>query len=301
MNVVKRRKLWYLISAIIIIPGLIMMIAQGFNLGIDFTGGNMMQLQFNEPVETSLVREITSQHTTQTPSIQQGENDVFIIRTAAMSEAENIALLDDLRAKIGTLTILSNESIGAVVGGELTRNAQIALILALLLMMVYIAFRFKFNFAIAAILPLLHDVLVVISLVTILRIEISSSFIAAILTIVGYSINSTIVIFDRIRENSSKYKKEDFGDLIDNSIKQTLTRSINTNVAVLLLLIALFIFGGTSTKDFILILIVGVTAGAYSSIFLAGSFLFEITNIREKLSANKKLKSSSEAKPAKTR
>ena len=300
MNVVNRRKIWYAISLLVIVSGLIGLLFKGFYLGIDFTGGSIYQIQFSEQVNAEQIRNVVGKHVTQTPSVQSSEGD-FIIRTTTLSEEGSTALLADLQETLGELEVLRNESIGGVIGKELTRNAIISLILAFFLMFGYIAFRFKFNYAVAAITALVHDVLVVVSAVTILQIELSSSFIAAVLTIVGYSINNTIVIFDRIRENASGYKKDSFGNLIDTSIRQTLARSINTNVAVMLLLLSLFFLGGSTTKDFILILIIGVTAGAYSSIFLAGSLLYEITNIRENMSANKKKQLAAQVKPAKAK
>jgi len=300
MNVVNRRKIWYAISLLVIIPGLLCLLFRGFYLGIDFTGGNIFQIQFSEQVNAEQIREVVGRHVLQTPSVQSSE-DSFIIRTATLSEESSTTLLADLKTTLGEHSVLRNESIGGVIGKELTRNAIISLILAFVLMFGYIAFRFKFNYAVAAITALIHDVLVVVSVVSILQIELSSSFIAAVLTIVGYSINNTIVIFDRIRENASGYKKDSFGTLIDTSIRQTLARSINTNVAVMLLLLCLFFFGGSTTKDFVLILIIGVAAGAYSSIFLAGSLLYEITNIRENISANKKKQLAAQTKPAKAK
>jgi preprotein translocase subunit SecF len=147
-------------------------------------------------------------------------------------------------------------------------------------MLLYITIRFRFNFAVSAIVPLMHDALVMIGLFSILQVEVDSTFVAAILTILGYSINSTIVIFDRIRENRELHPKQNFSELVNESINQTLGRSINTSVAVLLLVVCLFLFGGATTKAFALALVIGVVSGAYSSIFIAGSILNDLTRLR---------------------
>lgn len=283
-DIIGKRKIWYLIVAALILPGLILMMVSGLNLGIDFTGGNIIQISLSEPAQTEEIRAVVEKHVTQSPSIQASQDNVFIIRTEAMSEADSEALVSELSAVFKGVEVLSDEAIGPVIGEELSRNAMIALLIAMLLMLVYIAFRFKFNFAIGAVLALVTDVLVTLSFVSLLRIEIDSSFIAAILTIVGYSINNTIVIFDRVRENMRIMSKEDLATQVNVSIKQTLTRSINTVIAILLLLISLFVFGGETTKDFVLIIIIGTVQGLFSSVCLAGSFLYEITRFYGKKS-----------------
>lgn len=282
MRIIGYRKLWYAIALALILPGVVMLAVAGLNLGIDFTGGNVMQMSFTQEVGIEDLRTAVAGHVVQSPSVQASEGNVFIVKTEAMTEAQSAAMLADLQSKFGEVTLDSNEAIGPVVGKELSRNAIISLVLAMLLMLVYIAFRFKFNFAVAAVFALLTDVLVTMSFVALLRIEVDSSFIAAILTIVGYSINNTIVIFDRIRENSKNMNKVNLEDQINTSVKQTLTRSINTVIAILILLLALFIFGGETTKDFILILIIGTLEGLFSSLCLAGSFLYDFSSLKDK-------------------
>jgi len=289
-DIIGKRKIWYLIVLALILPGFVLMMFSGLNLGIDFTGGNIIQVSLTQSAQTEQVRDIVSKHVSQSPSIQSSENNVFIIRTESMSESASSAMLAELSSSFNGITVLSNEAIGPVIGEELSRNAVFALLIAMVLMLVYIAFRFRFNFAIGAVLALVTDVLVTLSFVSIFRIEVDSSFIAAILTIVGYSINNTIVIFDRIRENMRIMSKEELAVQVNTSIKQTLTRSINTVVAILLLLISLFIFGGDTTKDFVLIIIIGTVQGLFSSICLAGSFLYEITRFTNKKSSYEKVK-----------
>lgn len=279
-----KRKLWYVISLILIIPGIISMLFQGFNLGIDFTGGSIVGINFSQPVDPGELRETVSSFVEQTPSIQATSEQSYNIRTMLMAEEDTQAMVTALEERFGSLEVENSELIGPAVGKELVRNAQLALVLALALMLVYIAFRFKLNYAIAAIMGLCHDALVVLGFFSIFQIEVDGTFIAAILTVVGYSINNTIVVFDRIRENMQKARsgKENIEEIINASITQTLTRCINTVLAVLFLLIALMLFGGETTRVFALALILGSLIGFYSSLTLVGSFLLDIVKFRER-------------------
>ena len=291
---VGKRKIWYLISVVIIVAGLVSLCIQGLNLGIDFTGGNVIEIQFQEDVEIDELRNVVNEYVDATPTIQESDENCFLIRTQEMTEEDNAAMLEDIKSTFGEDEVLRNEKIGATIGSELISNAKWALIAAVILMLIYITVRFKFNFAVSAVVPLLHDVLVTVGLFSIFRLEVDSTFIAAILTILGYSINGTIVIFDRIRENMEKEKKTEFPVVVNKSINQTLGRSINTNIAVLILVICLIILGGESTKNFAYALLIGFLAGAYSSVFIAGSFLSDITRWtggeKQYKSKNKKVK-----------
>lgn len=275
-----KRKIWYAISVVILVAGLLSLMFRGLNLGIDFTGGNILQLEFSQTVTAEDLRATVSEYVEATPTIQESDNNTFLIRTEDMTEETSQALLDDIEANLSPFEILRNERIGPVIGQELITNAWIALALALLLMLLYITIRFRFNFAVSAIVPLMHDALVMLSLFSILQFEVDSTFVAAILTILGYSINSTIVIFDRIRENREMHPKQDFESLVNDSINQTLGRSVNTSLAVLLLIASLFIFGGDTTRAFSLALIIGIVSGGYSSVFIAGPILTDITRLR---------------------
>ncbi len=280
IDVVNKRKLWYAISAVLLLVGVVSLLFRGLNLGIDFTGGNIMQLQFSQTVTSEELRSVVSSYVEATPTIQASDNNVFLIRTEDMPEEQSNQLLTQVESELGSFEILRNERIGPVIGAELIANAWWALLLALALMLLYITVRFRFNFAVSAIVPLMHDALMVLGIFSILQVEVDSTFVAAILTVLGYSINSTIVIFDRIRENRELHPKQGFTDLINESINQTLGRSINTSVAVLLLVLCLFLFGGDTTKAFSLALVIGVIAGAYSSVFIAGSILSDLTRVR---------------------
>ena len=276
-----RRKIWYIISIALIAISIISLSTLGLNKGIDFTGGNIIQVKFDTATDIATVRDVVLEYTTQTPSIQQSGENEFMIRTSLLSEVENESIVSDLATKIGSMTVLRNDRIGAVIGSELLANALKALVIAIVLMLLYITIRFKFNFAVPAIVCLVHDAICTLGVFSLFQLEIDSTFVAAILTIFGYSINNTIVIYDRIRENTKMHLKQDLPLLVNTSIRQTLARTINTVIAILILLICLNIFGGATTKLFAFALIVGSVIGTYTSIFIAGSLLVDITNKME--------------------
>lgn len=280
---VKRRKIWYIISLLVIIPGLISLMTQGFNLGIDFTGGSLVEVRFDEPVQIDAVRNVVaSQGLESAKGIQKSGDSDFLIRTKALSEEESNNLLTSLEKDAGKLELLSNESVSPVISGELVKNALFMVLVAAALMLIYITIRFEFKQGIATIVGLLHDVLVVMGVFSLLQIEINGAFVAAVLTVIGYSINDTIIIFDRVRENSKLRKKnESVEDLVNVSLWQTLIRSINTVLTVIFVLVALYILGGSTIKNFILAMLVGFTSGVYSSIFIASSTWVEL-KLREK-------------------
>jgi len=279
INFIGRRKVWYLISLVLIIVGIISLFTQGLNMGIDFTGGNLIQVKFSQNVTSGEVRDIFSEHIKEGFSVQETENNNFLVRTPVLSEEQGNKIISDLTAKLGENEILRNEHVGAIIGKELTLNALYALAIASVLMVIYISFRFEIRFGIAAIISLLHDVMIVLGIFSLLQIEVDSAFVAAILTIVGYSVNDTIVIFDRIRENlRGKSKKEEWEMLVNRSIMQTLARSINTVLTTLFPLIALLLVGGATIKVFALALLIGISSGCYSSIFIASPLWFDLNN-----------------------
>ncbi|QNB45292.1 protein translocase subunit SecF [Thermanaerosceptrum fracticalcis] len=276
MNFIEKRKLWYALSLIVIIAGLISLLVQGFNFGIDFTGGSLIHLKFVEKkVETEQLRSTLADFKLEQSYIQESSDGGFIIKTVELDQAKQDEVLKGIESKLGKYELLRSEKVGPVVGRELRINGLLALGIASVLMVVYITVRFEFKFAIAAILALLHDVAVTVGIFSIFQIEVDSAFIAAILTIIGYSINDTIVIFDRIRENLKNRRKETLEEIINNSITQTLTRSINTVLTVIFVLVALLVLGGETTKVFSLAMLVGIISGAYSSIFVASPLWFE--------------------------
>ena len=273
--IVKRSKLWFLISALVIIPGVISMLIQGFNFCIDFTGGTLMDVKFAQPVSVAQVREALQTVNLEQSMIQlsgteqANQSQSVLIRTRILTENERRAAVEALMG-LGQAEVLRNEHVGATIGSELTRNAVLALLAASVMMVLYITYRFEFKFAICGIEALLHDILVVLGFFSIFQIEIDGTFVAALLTIIGYSINDTIVIFDRIRENLKIQRKEDsLDELVDRSIWQTMTRSIYTVLTVLFVTLSLYIFGGESTRNFALAMLVGIASGSYSTLFNA--------------------------------
>lgn len=275
-SIISRRYMFFSVSLIIIVAGLISMVTQGFNLGIDFTGGTIMDLKFAKPISVSEVREVLKDFQLENSVVQLAGTEKtdlapnVLIRTHVLSESERKAVMEGFTAKLGKYEIMRVEKVGATVGSEMTREAIIALLLSWLMMIAYISYRFEYRFGVAGILSLVHDVLIVLGVFSILQKEIDASFVAALLTIVGYSINDTIVIFDRIRENLKAMKKgETLTEMVDRSIWQTMTRSIYTVLTVLFATGALYFLGGETTKNFSLALLIGFVFGTYSSIFNA--------------------------------
>lgn len=298
-DIVGHRKIWYTFSSIIIIAGIICMLTRGFNLGIDFTGGTLLNLEFEEPVNINAVRSTLNEYVNSNAQIQMAgaQNDSetaqnVIIRTRTLSQEENENLLSGLQQSLGNYKVLREEKVGATIGNELIMNAVYATVISWILIIAYISYRFEFKFGIAAVMALIHDVLVVLSIFSLTQKEIDSSFIAALLTIVGYSVTDTIVIFDRIRENLKLHFKRggDIEALANHSIYQTLTRSIYTVTTVLVTTIALFIFGGDTTKDFAFALMIGFAFGSYSSIFTATPLWVTFREFSERRKAKNKLK-----------
>ncbi|GAB6155310.1 hypothetical protein JCM17380_40610 [Desulfosporosinus burensis] len=278
-NIVQRRLWWFALSLVVLIPGIISLFMQGLNLGIDYKGGSMLDMTFNKPVTQAAITDTMKSVGLEGPVQLSNGDTSALIRTEALEEEKRNELLAALQTNVGEYdkTSLKDDKVGPAMGQELTRNALWALLIAMGLMIGYITIRFQFVFAISGIIALLHDVLVVVGIFSLFQLEIDSSFVAAILTVFGYSINDTVIIFDRIRENEAKMKKGDtFEDMVDKSIWQTMRRSINTSLTVLIALLSIFILGGVSTKLFSLAMLIGVFTGAYSSIFIASQILLEI-------------------------
>ncbi len=275
-SIIERKNWFFAFSLLMILVGLASLATQGLNLGIDFTGGTLIDLKFAKPVSVAEVRDVLKDYKLENSVVQLAateKTDVapnVLIRTHVLSEAERKSVLEGFAAKLGKFDIMRIEKVGATIGSELTREAIIALLLSWLMMIAYISYRFEFRFGVAGILSLVHDVLIVLGVFSILRKEIDASFVAALLTIVGYSINDTIVIFDRIRENLKTMKKgETLPEMVDRSIWQTMTRSIYTVLTVLFATGSLYFLGGETTKNFSLALLIGFVSGTYSSIFNA--------------------------------
>lgn len=276
MQFIEKRKWFYIFSLCIIIPGIISMFLQGFNLGIDFKGGSVLLYKIEASADAPAVtKTIQDLQIVSEVSVQQS-GDEFYIRTNELNQEQTQQITSALNTQYGSAILQSAESVGATIGSELVKNAFLAVSIALVLMLIYITFRFEWSFGLAAVLALFHDVLIVCGIFSLFQLEVNGAFIAAILTIIGYSINDTIVIFDRVRENLRMKKKDALETLLNRSIMQTLNRSINTVLTVLMPLIALLIFGGATIKVFTITLLIGFLFGMYSSICVASPMYYEI-------------------------
>ena len=296
-DIAGRGKIWFVISLLVIVPGIISMFLKGFNFGIDFTGGTIIDLKFSAPVTIADVRESLKKYNLDNSTVQlSGEtseatsSDAVMIRTVDLEETERKEVMAALKADLGDYQVLREEKVGAVIGGELILNAVMALAISWVFIIMYVAYRFEFRFGVAAVLALVHDILVVLAVFSFTQRQIDSSFVAALLTIVGYSINDTIVIFDRIRENLKLHFRRggDVVELVNKSVYQTLTRSLYTVLTVLFTTFSLYFFGGETTKDFAFALLVGFASGCYSSIFIAGPLWIAFRNWAEEKRAREK-------------
>ena len=294
MKFMSKSKYFLYLSGAIILAGLIMgFIFGGLNLGIDFTGGSILTVELGEQFDMAVVEKALDDNGISSEMRQivtGGENDTqAVIRMqelpGSMDDAavrENI--LNSLRTTYPNASGGEVESVGGVTTGEIVRNAFLAIVIASAFMLVYIWIRFELFSGVAALSALVHDVLIMTAVMSIARVQINSSYIAACLTIVGYSINDTIVLFDRIRENNKRYSisSKTRAQVADISISETLSRTINTSVTTLVMILSLYIFGVDSIKEFALPLIVGLISGTYSSIFIASPVWVKLMEIKHK-------------------
>jgi len=276
---VKNRKIAYIISAVIILVGLISIIFQGFNFGIDFAGGTLLQIRFDKPVTTAEVRNVLGEFNLSQSTIQKLSDNEFVIRIGKIDSEQRMEIMTAFKEKLTNLEVLRVETVGPVIGENLKKLAFYALLFAFIGIIIYITVRFEFKFSIVSILALLHDCLIVLGIFSLLQKEITISIIAAVMTIIGYSINNTIVILDRLRENIKLKTREPFEDLINMSINQSLSRTINTALTTIIPILTLYFFGGNILSDFALALFMGMVAGTYSSIFIASPLLLEWNKI----------------------
>jgi preprotein translocase subunit SecF len=273
MKIVEKYKIWFGSSLLIMLIGVVVMFTQGLNYGIDFTGGTMLQVDLGKQISVSEIEKVIAPFNLQPEIVHVGEakKEVIIKTTKALETAKRDEVFATL-AKAYNLkpeAFSGSEQFGPSVGKELQQKALLSILIASVCMLAYITVRFQFVYGVAAITALLHDIFILISVYAIFRIPVNASFIAAILTVLGYSINDTIVVFDRIREQIKDKKKESHADIANASIKSTLARSINTSFTTVIVISGLYVFGVESVKTFALPLIVGISVGTFSSIFIA--------------------------------
>lgn len=278
---IKYRKTFYIISISLILLGIVVGLIRGFNYGIDFTGGTMIQIDMGRSVSVHELDSVLKDNGIKDADIVHAgqDNKEVIIRTTQALETDARDKVVDAVLKQYNLTdesVLSIDQFGPSIGEMLKSNAIKAVIIAGLGMLIYIIIRFEWKFGVAAITAVIHDVLLLISFYGLFHIPVNNPFIAAVLTLVGYSINDTIVVFDRIRENLNIMKKNKLEELIDTSINQTLVRSLMTSITTILAIVPLYILGGETIREFTLPLVIGILAGATSSIFIASPVYFEL-------------------------
>lgn len=285
MNLMKYTKLYFILSLIIILPGFYYLVTSGLKLGIDFTGGALIEYQFKKGIEVDKLRQNISDYGIEVGQITQSGDNTYLIRTKPVEQDKLNGLKARLTKDFGVLLEKRVENVGPVVGKELSQKAIIALLISSLTIVLYISYAFRkipkstssFRFGVVAVVALIHDILVVIGVFAILGnflgVEIDTLFVTGLLTIVGFSVHDTIVVFDRIRENLIKSPGRKFIDIANLSVVQTLGRSLNTSLTVVFVLLALLLFGGETIKWFVVALLVGIISGTYSSIFNATALL----------------------------
>ena len=271
----KYRKVALAISGALMVLSLVLVVTKGLNLSVDYTGGILLQVEFPAAVEVGQVREALSGVGQGQSTIQAYSDRGVIVRFQAQTDQVRKQVLDALGQKFGKIQVLRLETVGPVVGEELRQQAFVALIIALGGILAYMAFRFQFRFGVAAVLSLLHDAVLMLGVYSLVGKEVGVSFIAAILTVVGYSLNDSIVVLDRVRENWKDLRGKGILDLVDLSINQTLSRTINTSLTTLLPVLAMFFLGGEVISNFAFAFLVGITVGTYSSIYIASAVVAE--------------------------
>lgn len=285
IKIIQHRTLAYILSAVIILSGIInVAVHRGLKMGIDFAGGNMIQVAFEDrTLEIGKIRDVLigTGYGNNVQKIDDPEKNVFILRTLAL-ERDNDKVIAHIKGALveefGEEYVLVERTdiVGPRISKDLLRTSYIVGVVAIALILFYITFRFRLRFGIAAIIALVHDVIVVMSFISFFGKEMDTFILAAILTIIGYSLNDTIVVFDRVRENLKSSKAyEDYEQTVNRSINQSLSRTVITSVTTLLVLLSLFIFGGNTLKNFAFALIIGVVVGTYSSMFIASALLVE--------------------------
>ncbi len=285
MDLLKYKLIYFLLSFLLILPGTYFLVKDGLKLGIDFTGGVILEYQFKNPVVIDQLKtEIVSQGVT-VGQIVESSNNTYLIKTKPLEQNQINELKNDLTKKYGQINEKRVESVGPIIGQELTQKAVLSILIASLVIIIYLTYSFRkvpkttssWRFGVAAVVALLHDVLVVVGIFAILgkffNVEVDTLFVTALLTIIGFSVHDTIVVFDRIRENLLKNIGRKFSEVANISIVQTLGRSLNTSLTVVFVLTALLLFGGETIRWFVVALLIGIISGTYSSIFNATALL----------------------------
>ena len=289
IDIIGKKRLFLAISGILILLSVISLSIKGLNLGVDFTGGSLIRLRFESPVSAAQVmnvlvsQELSDLHLDKAV-VQpvKGTSDVQVrahVNGRPFNDEQLERVLNVLGERLGKVNVVESEMVEPIIGGELLRRALVACIIGSIGILIYVSARFEFKFATAAVIALVHDVLITLGAFSLMGREVNSPFMAAILTILGYSINDTIVVYDKIRENLKiRRRGEGLAELVNRSILETMTRTLNTLITTLLAVVAVYMFGGATIRDFALVLIIGLTSGTYSSIFIASSIWLDWKN-----------------------
>ena len=283
LHIIRNIKYYLSVSIVLVVLSIVVFFVKGLNYGIDFTGGNLFQLKYNDKKITlteinenlDKLSEKLPQVNSNSRKVQISEDGTVILRVPELKEEDKKEILNSLQ-ELGAFNLDKEDKVGASIGDDLKKSAIYSLGIGAILIVLYITLRFEFSFAIGGILSLLHDIIIAVGFIALMGYEVDTPFIAAILTILGYSINDTIVIYDRIRENLKRRHNKNWTleDCMDESVNQTAIRSLNTSITTLFSVIALLIFGGASLKTFIMTLLIGILAGTYSSIFIATPIVY---------------------------
>ena len=296
MNIIKYRNIFFTFSLLMIIPGVVALVIWGLRPGIDFSGGTLWEIKFNEKkdISSQQVQQFLTEKGAEVSSTAPTSQDTFLIRMKTTDEQKITDLKANLSSTFGQTEDVRLETVGPIISKELTRKALTAVVIAILGIVLYITWAFRqvpkpassLAFGICTIVALVHDVIVVVGIFAILghffKVEVDSLFITALLTVIGFSVHDTIVVFDRIRENLKTHSGFSFEEIVNHSILQTFARSLNTSLTVVFVLLALLLFGGESIKVFVLALLIGIISGTYSSIFNASPLLVVWQNLKLK-------------------
>jgi preprotein translocase subunit SecF len=287
LKIVEKTKIWFAMSLLIIVIGMGFMATKGLNLGIDFKGGTALTIgmnqQFNK-VDVDKIVDKVAKGEYLSKTVDNGKNIEITVKSDVLSADQIATMVREINTNFKSSKLISQDTVGGSIGSELESKAITALIVATICMLVYVGLRFEFKFGAAAIIALLHDVLITVGVYAVFRIPVNAPFIAAILTVIGYSINDTIVIFDRIRENQRIMRKSSIEDIVNKSVTQTFARSINTVMTVLISIIAVYALV-PSMRELSGPLIIGIAVGCYSSIFIASPVWVLLKNRKKKATA----------------
>jgi len=293
MNIIGKKYFYFFLSGLVIVPGIISLILWGIKPSIDFTGGTLLELKFAQTQNSKLktqnlneeIKKIVETNNIEITSVQGSGENSYLLRMKPIDNTQHQKLMEAFKKQYGDVREERFETVGPTVGRETTQNAAKAVVIASMIIVLYIAWAFRqipkphssFKFGICAVIALIHDILVIVGLFSLFghffKVEVDSLFITALLTIMGFSVHDTIVVFDRIRENLRRMAGEPFDFIVNESIVQTLARSLSTSLTVLFTLFALLLFGGETIRWFIVALLIGITSGTYSSIFNAAPLL----------------------------